>query len=167
MFAAYLDEPERYARRFTGDWYLTGDLVLRDVDGYFWFVGRGDDLIKSSGHLIGPFEVENVLLEHPGVAEAGVIGKPDPIAGEVVKAFVSLKPGFAPGEELRRGLLAHARRRLGPAVAPREIVFRQELPKTHSGKILRRLLKEQEAGSASGEPPDPAQRGQAPDPPSN
>jgi acetyl-CoA synthetase len=166
MFDAYLDEPDRYARRFRDGWYLTGDLARRDADGYFWFVGRGDDLIKSSGHLIGPFEVENVLMEHPGVAEAGVVGKPDPIAGEVVKAFVSLKPGFLPGEALRRELLAHARRRLGPAVAPREIAFREQLPKTHSGKILRRLLKDREAGGDSGEPPGSAQGAPTADPPS-
>jgi acetyl-CoA synthetase len=151
MFSAYLDEPERYADCFADGWYLTGDLARRDPDGYFWFVGRGDDLIKSSGHLIGPFEVENVLMEHPGVAEAGVIGKPDPIAGEIVKAFVSLKAGFTEGEGLQRELLAHARRRLGAAVAPKEIQFCDGLPKTRSGKILRRLLKARETGAEVGD----------------
>ena len=98
MFRTYLGEQERYERCFVGGWYLTGDLARRDEDGYFWFVGRGDDVIKSAGHLIGPFEVESALMEHPAVAEAGVIGKPDPIAGEVVKAFVTLRPGFEPSE---------------------------------------------------------------------
>ena len=101
MFRGYLGEEERYRKCFAGGWYLTGDLVRRDRDGYFWFVGRGDDVIKSAGHLIGPFEVESVLLEHPAVADAGVIGKPDPVAGEVVKAFVALAPGHDPSEELR------------------------------------------------------------------
>ena len=146
LFSTYLGEPERYAECFSDGWYLTGDLARRDADGYFWFVGRSDDLIKSSGHLIGPFEVERVLLEHPGVAEAGVIGTPHQIAGEVVKAIVVLRPGFTPGEDLRLELLAHARRRLGAAVAPREIGFSDRLPKTRSGKIMRRLLKAQEAG---------------------
>ena len=146
MFRAYLDEPERYAKCFRGGWSLTGDLARRDEDGYFWFVGRGDDVIKTSGHLIGPFEVESALLEHPAVAEAGVIGKPDPVIGEVVKAFVSLKTGYEPGEELRKELLGHARLRLGPAVAPREIDFRDSVPKTRSGKIMRRLLRQIAAG---------------------
>ena len=95
-------------------WYLTGDLARRDADGYFWFVGRADDVIKSAGHLIGPFEVESALLEHPAVAEAGVIGKPDPVALEIVKAFVSLKPGHEPSDALARELLGFARKRLGP-----------------------------------------------------
>ena len=94
MFRGYLNEEQRYRKCFVGGWYLTGDLARRDADGYFWFVGRADDVIKSSGHLIGPFEVESTLMEHPAVAEAGVIGKPDPVAGEVVKAFVSLKPAY-------------------------------------------------------------------------
>jgi acetyl-CoA synthetase len=93
MMRGYLNERERYRKCFAGSWYLTGDLAMRDVDGYYWFVGRADDVIKSSGHLIGPFEVESTLMEHPAVAEAGVIGKPDPIVGEIVKAFVALNPG--------------------------------------------------------------------------
>ena len=151
MFRDYLGERERYTRCFAGDWYLTGDLARRDRDGYFWFIGRKDDLIKSSGHLIGPFEVENVLMAHPAVAEAGVIGKPDPTAGEIVKAFVALKPGQRPDEALRRDILAHARRRLGAVVAPKELDFRDGLPKTRSGKIMRRLLKAEETGAAPGD----------------
>jgi acetyl-CoA synthetase len=151
MFRGYQGDPERYRKCFRGDWYLTGDLARRDADGYFWFVGRADDVIKSAGHLIGPFEVESALLEHRAVAEAGAIGKPDPVAGDVVKAFVSLRAGVAPSEELRRELLAHARTRLGPAVAPREIDFAESLPKTRSGKIMRRLLRARELGLPEGD----------------
>ncbi|MDO8985907.1 acetate--CoA ligase [Cypionkella sp.] len=151
MMRAYLGQPERYAKCFAGGWYLTGDLAMRDGDGYYWFVGRADDLIKSSGHLIGPFEVESALIEHPAVAEAAVIGIPDETAGEVVKAFVTLKSGFTAGEALERELRGHARKRLGPAVAPREIVFRDNLPRTRSGKIMRRLLRARELGLLEGD----------------
>jgi acetyl-CoA synthetase len=151
MMRGYLHEDERYKKCFAGSWYLTGDLAKRDADGYFWFVGRADDVIKSSGHLIGPFEVESALMEHRAVAEAGVIGKPDPMAGEIVKAFVALKPGFEPSAALRRELLGHARKRLGAAVAPKEIDFRANLPKTRSGKIMRRLLKARELGLPEGD----------------
>jgi acetyl-CoA synthetase len=151
MFRGYLHEPERSAACFVDGWYISGDLARRDADGYFWFVGRADDVIKSAGHLIGPFEVESTLMEHPAVAEAGVIGKPDPLVGAVVKAFVALKPGHAATPELRRELMALARRRLGAAVAPREIAFAEDLPKTRSGKIMRRLLKARELGLAEGD----------------
>jgi acetyl-CoA synthetase len=150
MFRGYLHEPERYARAFAGGWYLTGDVVRRDADGYYWFVARADDVIKSAGHLIGPFEVESVLMEHPAVAEAGVIGKPDPVAGEIVKAFVALKPGLQPSDDLHRELVAFGRRRLG-AVAPKEIEFDQNLPLTRSGKVMRRLLKARELGLETGD----------------
>jgi acetyl-CoA synthetase len=151
MFRGYLDDDERYRACFAGGWYLSGDLARRDADGYFWFVGRGDDVIKSAGHLIGPFEVESILMEHPAVAEAGVIGKPDPVAGEVVKAFVSLRAGSVASDELRRELIGFCRTRLGAAVAPREIEFAARLPHTQSGKILRRLLKARELGLAEGD----------------
>jgi len=151
MFRGYLDQEERYRKCFAGDLYLTGDLARRDEDGYFWFVGRADDVIKSAGHLIGPFEVESALMEHPAVAEAGVIGKPDPIVGETVKAFVSLKTGVQATEELRMELLGHARKRLGAAVAPKEIAFLPVLPRTRSGKIMRRLLKARELGLPEGD----------------
>ncbi|HLZ35583.1 MAG TPA: acetate--CoA ligase [Nitrospira sp.] len=151
MFRGYWNEPERYQKCFAGGWYLTGDLAKQDEDGYFWFVGRADDIIKTSGHLIGPFEVESVLVEHEAVAEAGVIGKPDPMALELVKAFVSLKEGFQPSEGLRRELLGFARSRLGAAVAPKEIEFLPTLPKTRSGKIMRRLLKARELGLPEGD----------------
>ena len=151
MFRGYLHEDERYRKCFAGGWYLTGDLARRDEDGYFWFIGRTDDVIKSAGHLIGPFEVESALMEHPAVAEAGVIGKPDPVIGEVVKAFVSLKRGYDPNEALRKEILGFARTRLGPAVAPREIDFSASVPKTRSGKIMRRLLKARELGLPEGD----------------
>jgi acetyl-CoA synthetase len=151
MFRSYLHEDRRYRKCFVDGYYLTGDLARRDSDGYYWFVGRTDDVIKSAGHLIGPFEVESVLMEHPAVAEAGVIGKPDPVALEVVKAFVSLKTGFKASEELRLELLGLARKRLGVAVAPREIDFLPALPKTRSGKIMRRLLKARELGLPEGD----------------
>jgi acetyl-CoA synthetase len=151
MFRGYLHEEERYRKCFAGGWYLTGDLATRDADGYFWFVGRADDVIKSSGHLIGPFEVESALMEHAAVAEVGVIGKPDPVAGEVVKAFVSLKPHSEPSDALRRDLLGFARKRLGAVVAPKEIDFVASVPKTRSGKIMRRLLKARELGLPEGD----------------
>ncbi|HVC11984.1 MAG TPA: acetate--CoA ligase [Burkholderiales bacterium] len=151
MFRGYLDMEERYRKCFAGDLYLTGDLAKRDADGYFWFVGRADDVIKSAGHLIGPFEVESALMEHPAVAEAGVIGKPDPTVGEVVKAFVSLREGYQAGDKLRLELLGHARKRLGAAVAPKEIDFLPTLPRTRSGKIMRRLLKARELGLPEGD----------------
>lgn len=151
MFRGYLEEEERYRKCFADGWYLSGDLAMRDADGYFWFVGRSDDVIKSSGHLIGPFEVESVLMEHEAVAEAAVIGLPDTIAGEIVKAYVVLKSGRSESEALRKDVLAHARRRLGPAVAPRDIVFRRDLPRTRSGKIMRRLLKARELGLPEGD----------------
>jgi acetyl-CoA synthetase len=151
MFRGYLGMPDRYAASFVGDWYRTGDLARVDEDGYFWFVGRADDVIKSAGHLIGPFEVESALMEHPAVAEAGVIGVPDAVAGELVKAFVVLRGGVSDDAALRHDLMAFARRRLGAAVAPREIDVRTELPRTRSGKIMRRLLRARELGLPDGD----------------
>jgi acetyl-CoA synthetase len=151
MFRGYLGEAERYAACFKDGWYLTGDLAKRDADGYYWFVGRADDVIKSSGHLIGPFEVESVLMEHVAVAEAAAIGLPDERAGEVVKGYVTVKQGFEASDELRRDILAHARRRLGAAIAPRQIDIRAELPRTRSGKIMRRLLRARELGLPEGD----------------
>ena len=155
MFRGYLNQDERYRKCFfhdpAGDLYLSGDLVKRDTDGYLWFVGRADDVIKASGHLIGPFEVENVLTDHPAVAEAAVIGKPDPTYGAIVKAFVTLKTGYTGDDDLRRDLMGHARKRLGAAVAPKEIDFVDSLPHTRSGKIMRRLLKARELGLPEGD----------------
>ena len=150
MFRGYLHDEERYRRCFADGWYLTGDIARRDADGYFWFVGRADDVIKSAGHLVGPFEVESALMAHPAVAEVGVIGKPDPVAGELVKAFVSLKLGYRPSDELHDELVAFGRRNLG-AVAPKEIAFADTLPHTRSGKVMRRLLKARELGLDAGD----------------
>ena len=150
MFRGYLHDDKRTAACFAGGWYLTGDVARRDADGYFWFVGRADDVIKSAGHLIGPFEVESVLMEHPAVVESGVIGVPDPVAGERVKAFVTLRPGFQPTETLRTELIGYGRRRLG-AVAPKQVAFDQNLPHTRSGKVMRRLLKAREMGLPEGD----------------
>jgi acetyl-CoA synthetase len=151
MFRGYLHDEERYRKCFVGGWYITGDLARRDRDGYFWFVGRGDDIIKTAGHMVGPFEVESILMEHPAVAEAGVIGKPEPIIGEIVKAFVVLKEGYQPSETLRLELIGFGRTKLGSAVAPKEIAFLDTLPRTRSGKIMRRLLKTRELGLPEGD----------------
>ncbi|HVA36493.1 MAG TPA: acetate--CoA ligase [Candidatus Dormibacteraeota bacterium] len=151
MFRGYLHEQERYEKCFVGGWYMTGDLATRDADGYFTFVGRADDIIKTAGHMVGPFEVESALMEHPAVAEAGVIGKPDPVIGEIVKAFVVLKPGFEASEDLRLELIGYGRKKLGSVVAPKEIAFERQIPRTRSGKIMRRLLKVRELGLPEGD----------------
>jgi acetyl-CoA synthetase len=151
MFRGYLNDEARYRKCFRDGWYLSGDLAKRDVDGYFWFIGRADDVIKAAGHLVSPFEVESALMTHPAVSQVGVIGIPDPIAGSAVKAFVELKAGHAQSEALRRDLMAHARRLLGAAVAPREIAFAEQLPRTRSGKIMRRLLRARELGLPEGD----------------
>ncbi len=151
MFRTYWNNKPLYDSRFKNGWYITGDRASKDNDGYFWFVGRIDDVINTAGHLVGPFEVESALLEHPAVAEAGVIGKPDPLAMEVVKAFVALKDGHQPTEEIRRELMGFCRKKLAAAVAPREIEFLDKLPKTRSGKIMRRLLKARELGLPTGD----------------
>ena len=151
MFRTYWKNQTLYESRFKNGWYITGDRAKKDADGYFWFVGRTDDVINTAGHLVGPFEVESALIEHPAVAEAGVIGKPDPLAMEVVKAFVALKDGYTPSEEMRRELMQFARKKLSAGIAPREIEFVKGLPKTRSGKIMRRLLKAKELGLPLGD----------------
>ena len=150
MFHTYWGNQELYNSRFRKGWYITGDQARMDEDGYFWFVGRVDDVINTAGHLVGPFEVESMLIEHPAVAEAAVIGVPDPLAMEVVKAFVSLKDDYTATEELRRELIRFGRSRL-QSIAPRDVEFRPSLPKTRSGKIMRRLLKAQELGLPVGD----------------
>jgi acetyl-CoA synthetase len=151
MFRGYLHEEERYKKCFIGDWYLTGDLAKKDEDGYFWFIGRADDIIKTSGHMVGPFEVESTLLKHPAVAEVAVIGKPEASIGELVKAFVVLKDGNKANEATKMDIMGFARKEMGPAVAPKEIEFVESIPKTRSGKILRRLLKARELGLPEGD----------------
>ncbi len=151
MMYTYFGQVERYNTRFKRGWYITGDEAYMDNDGYFWFHGRSDDVINTAGHLVGPFEVESALIEHPAVAEAGVIGKPDPIAMEVVKAFVTLSQNYQPTPELKREILQFAREKLAAGTAPREIDFIDTLPKTRSGKIMRRLLKARELGLPEGD----------------
>ena len=140
MFHAYMGAPDRYARAFDDGWYLSGDLARRDADGYFWFVGRTDDVIKTAGHLIGPCEIESVLNQHPDVIGSGVYGVPDPVSGNVIHAFVVVRDGAEADARLLSDVMAHARRRLGAALAPREIMPIERLPLTHSGKVMRRLL---------------------------
>ena len=137
LFQEYWWDPKETAKQFRGDWYLTGDRATRDADGYFWFVGRKDDVIKSSGYRIGPFEVESVLLEHPAVLDVAVIGKPDAVRGQIVKAFVIVRPEIAAGEELKHELQQHCKHTAAPYKYPREIEFVEELPKTTSGKTRR------------------------------
>ena len=151
MFRAYWHKDELYDERFQNGWYLSGDQARKDEDGYFWFVGRADDVINTAGHLVGPFEVESVLIEHPAVSEAGVIGKPDPIAMEVVKAFVSLRVGYEASDKLLGEIRRFVMKRLSAAAAPREIEIVDSLPKTRSGKIMRRLLKAKELGLPLGD----------------
>jgi acetyl-CoA synthetase len=141
-------EAERGLRRGEG-WIVTGDLGREDADGFLWFEGRADDVIKSAGYRIGPFEVESALLTHPAVAEAAAVGKPDPRRGQIVKAFVVLKPSQADSPSLREELVDAARRALGAHAYPREIEVVAELPKTSTGKIQRFLLRGQEAGWAA------------------
>jgi len=144
MFQEYLNNPEENKKSFEGNWYYTGDKAYRDEDGYFWFIGRDDDVIKASGYRIGPFEVESALLEHPAVLEAAVVGSPDDIRGMIVKAFIILKPGFKPSDTLVREIQTHVKQVTAPYKYPRAIEFVESLPKTISGKIRRNKLREQE-----------------------
>ena len=149
MFRTYWSDPVAYEARFRGGWYYTGDRARRDADGYFWFVERADDVIRTAGHLVGPFEVESTLLEHPAVAEAGVIGKPDPVRTEIIKAFLVLKGGFGPSEALKAEIRRFVKHRLALHAFPREIQFVPSLPRTSAGRVMRRLLKGLEVGSAA------------------
>jgi acetyl-CoA synthetase len=151
MFRTYWNNPQVYQSKFRNGWYICGDRASLDADGYFWFVGRDDDVINTAGHLVGPFEIESALLEHPAVAESGAIGKPDPVNMEVVKAFVALKPGFEPSDDLELEIMNFIRKKLSPMAMPQEIEFVKSLPKTRSGKIMRRLLRAQEWGEPVGD----------------
>ena len=144
LFKEYWRSPEAMSASFLGDWYLTGDKAYKDSDGYFWFVGRADDVIISAGYRIGPFEVESALIEHPAVAESAVVASPDEMRGEVVKAFVILAPGYVPSEELVDSLQTHVRNTTAPYKYPRLVEFVSELPKTVSGKIRRVELRQME-----------------------
>jgi len=146
------NNPEKYKSYFEFDpWYMSGDSAYVDEDGYFFFEGRIDDVIKTSGERVGPFEVESALIEHPAVAEAGVIGKPDPIRGHIIKAFVSLNPGVEESEELKKEIMDFVKTHLAAHAKPREIEFMGKLPKTRSGKIMRRVLKAKELGLPTGD----------------
>jgi acetyl-CoA synthetase len=144
MFRTYWNNEETYRSKFQNGWYLCGDRASIDGDGYFWFVGRDDDVINTGGHLVGPFEIESALLEHPAVAESAAVGKPDKVNMEVVKAFVALKPGFTVDDELELDIMNFVRKKLSPLAMPQEIEFVPSLPKTRSGKILRRMLRAKE-----------------------
>jgi acetyl-CoA synthetase len=142
---------DKFDSYFIGDWYISGDRAVKDKDGYFWFVGRADDVINTAGERVGPFEVESALVEHPAVVEAGVIGKPDPVRGQIIKAFVVTKPGVAQHDELKNEIQAFVKKHLAGHAYPREIEFIDKLPKTRSGKIMRRILKSQELGEDVGD----------------
>ncbi|MBI1366810.1 MAG: AMP-binding protein, partial [Alphaproteobacteria bacterium] len=144
LFLGYKNDPQKTAQSFVNGWYLTGDRAYKDEDGYFWFVGRGDDVIISAGYRIGPFEVESALIEHPAVVESAVVSSPDEIRGEVVKAFVVLAKNQAPSDDLISELQEHVKRTTAPYKYPRKIEFVTSLPKTISGKIIRKELRERE-----------------------
>lgn len=151
MVRSYWKNPTGYQNKFKNGWYLCGDRASIDPDGYFWFVGRDDDVINTGGHLVGPFEIESALLEHPAVAESAAVAKPDPINMEVVKAFVALKPGYEPSADLELEIMNTIRRKLSPLAMPQEIEFVASLPKTRSGKIVRRVLRAREFGEPVGD----------------
>lgn len=152
MMRSIWKNEEKYNEYFRlKPWLISGDIAYKDENGYFWFQGRADDVIKTSGERVGPFEVESRLVEHPAVAEAGVIGKPDPIRGQIIKAFISLRAGYQPSEELKDNIIAFVKEGLAAHAAPREVEFRDSLPKTRSGKIMRRVLKAWELGLPTGD----------------
>jgi acetyl-CoA synthetase len=151
LIRGYYNNPTGYASKFKNGWYITGDRASIDADGYFWFVGRDDDVINTGGHLVGPFEIESALLEHDAVAESAAVATPDPVNMEVVKAFVCLKPGFEGGEDLELEIMNFIRKKLSPLAMPQKIEFVSSLPKTRSGKIMRRVLRAQEFGEPVGD----------------
>lgn len=151
MFRSYWNNKENYDKKFVDGWYLCGDRASIDEDGYFWFVGRDDDVINTAGHLVGPFEIESALLEHPAVAESAAIGKPDKINMEVVKAFIALKPGVEKTKMLELEIMNFIRKKLSPLAMPQEVEFVDTLPKTRSGKIMRRVLRAKEWGEEIGD----------------
>jgi acetyl-CoA synthetase len=151
MFRQYWRNEAVYKSKFVDGWYICGDRATVDEDGYYWFVGRDDDVINTGGHLVGPFEIESALLEHPAVAESAAVGKPDPVNLEVVKAFVALKPGYEPSDKVKLDIINFVRKKLSPIAMPQEIEFMASMPKTRSGKIMRRLLKARETGEEIGD----------------
>ena len=151
MMRGYWKNQKKYQEKFVNGWYLTGDKAYIDNEDYFWFIGRDDDVINTGGHLVSPFEVESALLEHPGVGESAVVAKPDEVNMEVVKAFITLKPGFTPSKDLELEIMNFIRKKLSPMAMPQEIEFLDKLPRTRSGKIMRRLLHAKEWGEETGE----------------
>jgi len=151
MMRAYWNNPKKYRDKFVNGWYLSGDKANIDNEGYFWFVGRDDDVINTGGHLVSPFEVESALLEHPAVGESAVVAKPDDVNMEVVKAFITLKPGFTPSKNLELEIMNFIRKKLSSLAMPQEIEYMDNLPKTRSGKIMRRLLHAKEWGENLGD----------------
>jgi acetyl-CoA synthetase len=152
MMRKIWNNPAKFEEYFRiAGWYVSGDSAYRDEDGYFWFQGRVDDVINTAGERVGPFEVESKLVEHPAVAEAGVIGKPDPMRGEIIKAFISLREGYTPSDELKADISKFVKEGLSAHAAPREIEFKDKLPKTRSGKIMRRVLKAWELNLPTGD----------------
>jgi len=155
LFSGYIENEAANRKSFVKGWYYTDDMAAMDEEGNFWFIGRDDDVIKASGYRIGPFEVESALLEHPAVAEAAVIGSPDPIRGLIVKAFVVLKPGFRPSVQLVASIQEHVKKVTAPYKYPREVEFIDSLPKTHSGKIRRSELRDREEKRENRNNPSP------------
>ncbi|MGJ7922080.1 acetate--CoA ligase [Neobacillus sp. LXY-4] len=151
MVRTVWNNPERYQQYFLNGWFISGDSAYMDKDGYFWFEGRVDDVINTSGERVGPFEVESKLVEHPAVAEAGVIGVPDPVRGEIIKAFLTLRPGYVESQELLEEIRNHVKTKLAAHAAPRLFEIRESIPKTRSGKIMRRVLKAWELGLPTGD----------------
>jgi acetyl-CoA synthetase len=151
MMRAYWNNEMKYKEKFVNGWYLSGDKAFIDGEGYFWFVGRDDDVINTGGHLVSPFEVESLLLEHPAVCESAVVAKPDDINMEVVKAFITLKSGFTPSSDLDLEIMNFIRKKLSSIAMPQEIEYMEKLPRTKSGKIMRRLLRAKEWGEETGD----------------
>ena len=151
MMRTYWNNEETYKGKFKNGWYLSGDRSSIDNEGYYWFVGRDDDIINTAGHLVSPFEVESALLEHPAVAESAVVSKPDDVNMEVVKAFITLKPGYTPSDDLELDIMNFIRKKLSPLAMPQEVEYMATLPKTKSGKIMRRMLKAKEWGQDIGD----------------
>lgn len=151
MMRAYWNNERKYSEKFKNGWYLSGDKATIDEEGYFWFIGRDDDVINTGGHLVSPFEVESALLEHPAVSESAVVSKPDDINMEVVKAFISLKPGFTASQDLELEIMNFVRKKLSSIAMPQDVEFMEKLPKTRSGKIMRRMLRAREWGEEIGD----------------
>jgi acetyl-CoA synthetase len=151
MMRNYWNNDEKYREKFIKGWYISGDKARIDDDGYFWFIGRDDDVINTGGHLVSPFEVESALLEHPAVGESAVVAKPDELSMEVIKAFITLKPGFTPSSDLELEIMNFIRKKLSSMAMPQEIEYMDNLPKTRSGKIMRRILHAKEWGEDIGD----------------